>query len=795
MSLSQSWLIGCAADCDIVIEAATVSAHHCRLIHTDERYVLEDLNSTNGTFVNNVRIRGPVEVRPTDSIRLGQRVIVPWPAGAQAVRERLEPQICAARDPSGAFAPTRTGLVFGRDASCDHVIRDHAASRRHARIWAANNQLFVEDLNSLNGTFLNGRAVKRATRMRPGDVVSIANQDFELLSDGRLRPENGRGNITVEARKVGVMVADRRLLRDVSLTALPGDFVGVMGPSGAGKTTLLSVMNGYTTPTVGAVFFNGNELHSCYARFASRIGYLPQDDIIHRELTVEEAVYFAARLRLPTDFSEEDIEARVADVLDQLSLRGAAKTVIGSAEKKGISGGERKRVSLAVELLTDPSVLFLDEPTSGLSFEDALSVMKLLRAMADAGKTIFLTIHQPSLELFRLLDNLAVVAKDAASTGPGQLVYYGPAWPDAVRFFNPDELGMHGDSPDAVLSGLKNRPVKDWRQRFCQSPQHQAYVAARTTGRVDDDSAVERSAGNAHAMPVLGEGLARWRTLTRRCLKIKTRDRWNSLILLAQAPIVAVLVVLLFGNDVRRDFTDETWVAGTSSTATVIFLNGLAALWFGSSNAVREIVGEWAVFRRERMVCLALPPYVFSKIASMACLCVLQCFVLTAIVHAGCGLRANWMQLFLMLLVLSLIGTGVGLLVSALAPSSEAAIGLLPIILLAMVVLSGAMQPVHKMSRIVQMMAFAAPSRWGFEGMLLLESRNRPLGPSPFSTLQTTDRRDEAPNEGSGRPDVAHAHFPMSERFGVGSCNVILGAMFVSLVVLIHVVLRARDIH
>src|SRR5205085_9777527 len=141
--------------------------------------------------------------------------------------------------------------------------------------------------------------------------------------------------------------------------------------------------------------------------------------------------YYSARLRLPRDFSDADVHRRIRTVLEQLELRGAEDVRIGSPEKKGISGGQRKRVNLAMELLTDPLVLFLDEPTSGLSSEDALMVLKVLRELADAGKTILITIHQPSLEVFRLLDNLVLVSRDAGSQDPGRLIYYGRAYPDA----------------------------------------------------------------------------------------------------------------------------------------------------------------------------------------------------------------------------------------------------------------------------------------------------------------------------------------------------------------------------
>ena len=301
-----------------------------------------------------------------------------------------------------------------------------------------------------------------------------------LGGNGKLEKRDDHGNVTIEARNLVVAVPGRRLLNNVSLTVFPTEFVGLMGPSGAGKTTLMNALNGYTRPTGGQVLLNGNDLYECYAQFATYLGYVPQDDIIHRELTVGEALYFTARLRLPGDYRQSEIRNRVREVLKQLDLEATEHVPIGSAEKKGISGGQRKRVNLAMELLTDPLVLFLDEPTSGLSSEDALLVMRLLRRLADAGKTILLTLHQPSLEAYRLMDNLVLVSKDKGSSDPGQLVYYGPAHPNAAHFFNPKAASKPDPLPDDIFKGLSQRPSAEWAADYHRSNYYRQFVTARS---------------------------------------------------------------------------------------------------------------------------------------------------------------------------------------------------------------------------------------------------------------------------------------------------------------------------
>ncbi len=804
--------IGREADNDIVFDFPMISPYHARLsVRAGGKLELEDLGSVNGTAIGSPDrkiVRSPLAVSDTvffGSFRvpvsrlLAQRAALGGGAGQQVVSMRNDT------------------TVFGRDPACDQVLDDPMISARHARVLRKAGKMVVEDLGSANGTFLNGRRVQGTEPIQPGDELTIGSYMYRLNAAGDFERRDYRGNITIEARGLTMHVPGKKLLENVSLTIYPTEFVGLMGPSGAGKTTLMNILNGYTPPTAGQVLINGQDLYSHYQQFAGQFGYVPQDDIIHRDLTVGEALYYTARLRLPPDFSESAIRDRIAGVLKQLGLEGTENVLIGSPEKKGISGGQRKRVNLAQELLTDPSVLFLDEPTSGLSSEDALMVMKLLRGLADSGKAILLTIHQPSLEAFRLMDNLVLVGKDQNSSEPGRLVYYGPAYPDSVKFFNPD--GVPGErpgvdpSPDEVLRGLAKRKAAEWTELYQHSDYGREYI--------------EQRVGKQAAPPVHGapprtsrtSGVAQWKTLFKRCLIIKLKDCWNTAILLAQAPIVAILVVLVFGNDVRAEMTDENWEAGMRASSTTLFLLSLAALWFGCSNAVREIVGEWAIYHRERMVNLKLPSYVASKFAVLGLLCVVQCAILTAISAWGCELRADPLQLLGALLLVSLVGLGIGLTISAAARTSEVAIALLPIVLLPMVILGGVMQPIHKMNSTVGQCANLAPSRWAFEALLTLESDERRraperpkfptvLAPKPAddnpeatpadekkSDKKQKDEKDDKDDEDNKRPDVAQHYFPKKDRLGYERCMAVLGIMFAVLVVGISTILRVRDVH
>jgi ABC-type multidrug transport system ATPase subunit/ABC-type multidrug transport system permease subunit len=877
----REWIVGSAADCGIVVANPTVSRRHCRIVRSESGYLLEDLGSRNGTFVNGSRVTTPVRVTPSDRITLGQQLVLAWPETPERAHAASEPTVEAARagrlagrtsvavrigrdpdndvvldfpmvsahhaqivfeggnaqivdlgstngialgspgkrisraplgendvvyfgslripaarlfgkgDATGA-QPSRIALAngeftIGRDPSCDYVLDFPMISARHLKVVRGEDGIHVEDLGSTNGTFVNGRRVMRPVSIRAGDTISLGSYTLTLTATGELEKRDFRGNMAIEAIGVSFAAGKKRLVEDVSLTIYPSEFVGLMGPSGAGKTTLMMTLNGYTPPTGGRVLVNGQDLYANFSQFSGHLGYVPQNDIMHGELTVRQALYYTARLRLPSDYSNRDIRSRVDAVLEQLGLGAVGDVLIGSAERKGISGGQRKRVNLAMELITDPSVLFLDEPTSGLSSEDTLMVMRLLRALAQDGKTILLTIHQPSLEAYRLMDNLVVVAKDKGSSEPGRLVYYGPAYRDAVDFFNPNGVeGLkpgHEPSPDEVLRGLGKEPSESWGRRFAASEHCRQYVEARKGRRP--------SSAPEGVQPRVARkfGIGQLLSLVRRSLLIKVKDRVNTAILLVQAPIIAALIVMVFGDKVgaiAADASPERWSEFAGATATTVFLMAISAIWFGCSNAAREIVGEWAIYQRERMVNLKIPSYVLSKFTVLGLFCLFQCAVLLAIVYLGCGLLGDVTLLYAALVLASLVGVGLGLLVSAFAKTSEAAIALVPLILIPMVIAGGMMNPVHKMNSGMYGFAQTMASRWAFEGMLVVESDER----TEWTPLTVPGAAT------AGSRDLAETYFPKDdERLGFSVAAGVLGGMLAVLVVAIMAVLKVRDVH
>jgi ABC transport system ATP-binding/permease protein len=902
MTSPRRWIVGRAPNCDLVVDVAEVSSRHCCLYSTERGFVLEDLGSANGTFVNGERLTKKAFVKPGDSITLGQRTPFPWPnsqpssqpppipppipgkssgnsshrgspraravgasssdgltrpmaaAGGAAAKvtigrapdndlvldhpgvsnhhavltpepgghrlhdigssngtaighpaNRVQEAVLRPQDVVyfGTFRvpaalllerlvepqskPTALSIgdgttVIGRAADADIVVNLPTISARHARLFRRGDDIVLEDLGSSNGTFVNHRRIHQPTILRPGDIVGLGTFSFTLNQEGRFDRNDDSRQVTVEAVGVGLTVPGKRLIEDCSLTIFPSEIVGLMGPSGAGKTTLMRALNGYTPPTKGHVYLNGQDLYAHYDQYRTDLGYVPQDDIIHGDLTVFQALYYSARLRLPSDFSNREITDRVKAVLKQLHLEGTENVLIGSPEKKGISGGQRKRVNLAMELLTDPLVLFLDEPTSGLSSEDARVVMKVLRELADHGKTILITIHQPGLDVYKMLDNLLIVGKDANSTEPGRILFYGPAYPDALGFFNPSTPNKDL-SPDDLFQGLKRQPAEEWIDKFQRSSYCRRYVDDRAgQSRGGDRGKAEKATSNSRHF-------LQWKTLSERCFAIKLRDRMNTAILLAQAPVVAVLLVLVFGKQCRAETTTEGWPNVAGGVGTSLFLMGMAALWFGASNAVREIVGEWAIYRRERMVNLSIPSYVASKFTVLGTLSAIQCAILLAISYPGCALKSPWPILFLLLLLASFVGVAIGLVLSSVARTSEVAIGLLPIVLLAMVILGGAMLPMHDMNVFPRLIGLANPARWAFEGLVVAESHSQPEFTPPVPPVP---KGATAPTTES--IDMAEKFFPKEKhRFPRWAGFVVLGGLLISFVAGNLAILRWRD--
>jgi ABC-type multidrug transport system ATPase subunit/pSer/pThr/pTyr-binding forkhead associated (FHA) protein len=598
----------------------------------------------------------------------------------------------ARRVPTPPIPPRTVGsrgsATVGRAKTNNVVVDDALASRVHAVLVSSPAGLEIRDNNSSNGTFVNGTRITNAM-LRDGDVVTIGNTD--LLATGNTlvpQPAAARGS-GLTAHGLALTVDGRPLLQDVSFTAKPGTLTAVIGPSGAGKSTLVKLIGGAMPRSAGVVAFDGHDVHAEYASMRSRIGMVPQDDVVHRQLTVEQALNFAAELRLPPDTSTDDRRQVVERVLDELELTPHKKTRVDK-----LSGGQRKRASVAMELLTGPSLLILDEPTSGLDPALDRQVMTMLRRLADAGRVVIVVTH--SLTYVSMCDQILLLApggKTAFADPPAQIgaVMGSTDWADIFARVSTD--------PDGV---------------------HRAYLARHP-------AAPRRPSPTAGAAP-LGRPpqTSHWRqvvTLARRQTRLITSDR-GYFAFLAVLPLVLGVLSLTVPGETGLGYASPAGPQPEQPIDILILLN-IGAVFLGTALTVRDLVGERMIFQRERAVGLSASAYLMAKVAVYSTAALIGTAVMVAIMTVGKGAPSHGgvllghgvlqavVELYLGLALTAVTSAMVGLALSSLARTTEQVLPMLVVTIMVSMVLAGGLIPVTG-RLVLDQMSWLVPARWGF---------------------------------------------------------------------------------
>lgn len=579
--------------------------------------------------------------------------------------------------------------VIGRSPSANVQLPDPQVALQHAKLVRTNEGLRVVDLGSGRPTLLNGHAVAAAP-MGPGDSLRIGPYTLQLDRDGsRLTAFGPRSFSALSVRDLKRSIGDVPLLDGVSFTVFSGEVIAMVGPSGAGKTTLLTAIAGIAPADSGDVLLDGQDFHQLLANDRSVVGIVPQDDVVHADLTVEESLFYAGRLRFARDVTAAQIRLEVDRVLDELGIDHVRKSRVGDAVRRGISGGQRKRVSLGQELLTHSTrILFLDEPTSGLDPQTAQDIVALVRQLADDGRIVFLVTHDLSPSVMSMVDHLLVLAPG------GRQAWFGP----------PDEACAWFDvgSPDAIFGRLPDSSPGIWKQRYRDGEPWRKFVRTRehllgldgveATGGQDRDS-VRRSLR------------LQYQTLTVRYAKVKLRDRMGTAVLLAQAPILAVAMWLVFPDP----------------DTSAMFMLALSSLWFGASGSVRELIAERAIWQRERRVGLAVLPYMASKVTVLGALVAAQCLTLTGLVWLMLGMSSYGVSFALLgavTVLTGLVGSSMGLLMSAIFNSSEAAVGTLPLALIPQIAFGGLIVKLKEMGTLATLVSSTMFTRYAFEACI-----------------------------------------------------------------------------
>ena len=677
-----AFAIGRKADNDVVLSLDYVSGHHGRLEQRTTAWHYLDLGSLNGTFVNGQRVQSAV-LRDGDILRIGD------PQGNSVS--------LTFRAAGGVGAPTpvagtirigttvlgmKTSLVIGRNPQADIHLPAPVVSWHHARLDHTPQGHVLTDLNSTNGTFANGQRLVRPHLLQQGDVVQIG--PFRLVYEATgFQQYTTTGGIRLDGvrltREVGRGAKRKRILKDINISVYPREFVTLVGTSGAGKSTLMMALSGFTRAE-GQVLVNGDDLYQHFDLYRTMVGYVPQDDIIHKDLTVANALRYAARLRLPPDTSAQEIERRVDQVLQRVEMVGQKDQVITS-----LSGGQRKRVSIAVELLAEPNLFFLDEPTSGLDPGLEKKMMHTLRRLADGGRTVVLVTHATA--------NI-VQCDHVCFLSQGRMVYFGPPV-EAFQFFgvtSGDFADIYDqlDDPDPAQARQK---AAQWEQRFRQSPQYHQYVAdrQRTLPQVKDEAARAPARKRPRVNP-----LRQFFVLARRYLDVILHDRLVFTVLLAVMPAIGLMLLLisepnwLTGDtpaQIQQQLAAELEAGEQSATYTImdssqllLFMHALASVMLGLFAGSYEIAKESSIYRRERMVTLRLLPYLASKVAVLGGFAMIQCLLFLLVISLKVNLPDTgvllpaWLEMYVTLVVGTLAAIVMGLFISSLVPNTNAVI-------------------------------------------------------------------------------------------------------------------------
>lgn len=685
-------IIGSGADSTIRLEGSGILSQHARIKIADEGLLVESVNNA-PVAVNGCLITSLVHLYDGDWLALDNslfQVRIMNEKGVVETSHKLTPSgstIC------GNSTHFKTIFTVGRLPDCDIQVDSPIVSREHARlIWGADGWI-LEDQHSTNGTFVNKKRLVGCTLLHKGDRVEIATFAFLFTGDA-LHLVDTEGRVRIEAHNLYKEIKDRisgqprRLLNKINLVIEPGEFVGIFGTSGSGKSTLLDALNGRRPATGGEVIYNHADLYKAFDQFRSAIGYVPQQDIVHRKITVRHALDYTARLRLPPDTTQSEIDAYIVAVLERVGLADKADLPIDTPAP--LSGGQLKRVSLAVELVANPKVLFLDEVTSGLDAGTDKKMMHLFRELAADHKTVICVTH--TLEN---IDDCHLVVL----LHQGELVYFGPPQ-QVTKYFEIQR-------PSQVYELLECAQTKEWVDKYLNSIYYQTYV----TDRLSESA---REPEQEPELVIQSPEKRRWfswsqaNTLMRRYLDLIFSDRRNLAILLFQAPLIAAVIGLVFR-------TDDPLPARAAVESQISFVLVLSAIWFGCLNSARELVKELPIYLRERSVNLKIIPYLASKVFPLAVLCGLQCLFLLAIVSTLASLSGDFLYRFWVLFLAGMAATTMGLAVSAVVDSNDKAVAMVPILLIPQVVLSDAIVSLGDIS--LALAKATIISFWAFDAM------------------------------------------------------------------------------
>lgn len=714
--MRPSIIVGRSPDADLVVPTSVtfVSGEHFQIERRDDgTFTLTDLDSTNGTRVNNRRLTPnvPVQINDGSIIRIGSEQF-----GSSIGLTFNNPTEESA--PAAGFTSVLQSaelimverITIGRDPGNDFVLTSPQVALNHAVIrQVTGGTASIEVFDTRIGALVNNVPVSQAP-LNAGDIIQIG--PHILTYDGqRLNQFDSQGfrmDVIGVEKEVNTSRGKLRILDDISMTIMPREFVALVGGSGAGKSTLLDALNGFR-PAGGKILLNGRDFYRDYDSFRTELGYVPQYDILPTTLKVEDALNFAARLRLPSDVNAKERKARITEVLEVVGLNTPA---VRNTRIVNLSGGQRKRVSIAAELLADPKVFFLDEPTSGLDPGLEKKMMYTLRQMADEGRTILLITHATG--------NIVQV-DHCAFLSQGRLVYFGP----------PQYAGEYFDVDDfADIYEKIERHGETWRKTFIQENPalYQQYVLGRAQNRPDEIK--KKRKGPSFG---LGQALRQFIVYTQRTLKITLNDPISLVILLGVMPLVAIMLLMLTEVNVlvgeSNIVNDPVGAAETlvenyfpvPNAQTMLFSMSLLSVLVGMFGTANELIRERPIYLRERIANLKLLPYLGSKYTVFGGFALVQAGLLLAILLPGTrfplfgALFPSLVELYVTLFLSTMAAVSLGLFISSISRTTTQAVYTILIIVFVQLIFAGVIFDVE--GKATEPISYTTITRWSLQAM------------------------------------------------------------------------------
>lgn len=672
------FVIGRSTSADLKLPHPSVSRSHCELLWDNDQIILTNGEGGEGTTLNKQIVNSPVSVQPGDEIGVGiLKLEIHWnktaavlapsqpSSSAKPTRKKKKKEKASAAEEKlfskpGNEIEVKDGMTIGRADNSDVLLDGSRVSRLQATVEEREEGFVLVDCGRA-GSLANGLPFDRHP-MVIGDCLQFGTHFFRYTGYSLAHVANAAG-CSIEGTNIAVEKPNGdRILEDVDFNAASGQFVGILGPSGAGKTTLLRALCGFVPLASGKVLLNGH-LRDEIDDMSGLVGYVPQNDIVHLELTARQALQFSARLRLPARTPAAEIERLIESLAERLKIREHLDT-----RASNLSGGQLKRVNVGVELLNRPALLFLDEPTSGLDPASELELMKLLQELTYTGCTVVCTTHL--MENVYLMDSIEVVMayrdKKSGKASPGQSIFRGRS-KVAKEFFEIKTLTQ-------LYNQLSSKTPDQWRADF----------AKFSPAGGESTSGFARKLTGPEPLPNVQKRRRRWSPpiLLKRQWAILKSD-WKNLILLTAQPIIIAILIAIVG-------------AEEHTTGKKLFLAYIAMLWFGCSNAAQELVREKEIFRREQFVGLGTNAYLISKALGMSLITCFQCGIIYSLLKIlGNGMTGSVLWQGAGLLATAITASTIGLAISAWSSTRTQAATIVPLFLIPQILFSGFLFPLN----------------------------------------------------------------------------------------------------